>query len=264
MLNLGFIKFVVPNYTVPKYTLPQNSSNDFKVVTFINSTVNGFLIMSYTTTNGKKKRKYGLLTAGFLSASLVCGGYSAVNAWSLHTFDKYVIKQIEIAANVPTVSRSSKSPSGLSMESSLEEARRKLDVSRLENPAIIWETPLTEISTLDDLLGQAIERARQIGQFQESFSEGKVPKTAPQWVKDAHHELNMSYILSTLHEYKLDKMSGIIPSLAALTQSEYGQRIGSEYEALNTVVAGGTRTQGKSLTESQHSGYGGRNRRKIL
>ncbi len=203
--------------------------------------------------NGKKKKKYGTLTGGFLSLTLLCESYAAVNAWSMHTFDKYVIKPIEIAANVPSVSRSSGSSSDISMESALEEAQGKLGVSRLANPAIIWKTPLTEISALDGLLGKAIERTRQIGQFQQSFSEGSAQENAPQWVKDAHTKLDVKTVLSTLNPEERGLVQRLIPSLTELAESEYGQRIGSEYEALNTVVAGGTRIQAKSLRESHRS-----------
>lgn len=209
--------------------------------------------MSEYDNNNDKKRKYGILTSGFLSLAILCESYAAVNVWSMHTFDKYVIKSIEIAANAPSVSRSSKSSSDLSMESALEEAKGKIGVSRLKNPAIIWETPLTEVSTLDDLLGKAIERTQQIGEFQRSFDNGKVSASAPQWVKDAHTDLDITTILANLHPEELEIISGIIPSLTALTQSEYGQRIGSEYEALNTVIAGGTRIQAKSLNENHRS-----------
>ena len=209
--------------------------------------------MTPPNTNGKKKRKYGILTSGFLGLSLLCVGYASVNAWSMHTFDKYVIKPIEIAANVPTVSRSLGNSSGISMESALETSRKKVGVSRLQNPAIIWETPLTDVGTLAELLGKAIERTRQIGEFQQAFDTGKVSKEAPKWVKNAHVKLNIETILSTLKPNELEIIKGVIPSLTELAASEYGQRIGSEYEALNTVISGGTRIQAKSLKEKHRS-----------
>lgn len=200
----------------------------------------------------RKEPKHKILANGFFGLTILSLGYSALNVWNMHTFDKYVIKQIEIAANVPSVS-SSESTSDLSMETSLRNAKSQLNVSRLENPAIIWKTPLTEISTLDDLLEKSIERSKQIGQLQESFRTGKVQSDAPQWVKDAHSKLDLKTIYSNLSQNEADIISRIIPTLTELADSEYGQRIGSEYEALNTVVAGGTRTQGKSLSERNRS-----------
>ncbi len=209
--------------------------------------------MAISKTNGGKKRKYGLLTGGALGLSLLCGAYAAVNAWSMHTFDKHVIKPIEIAANVPSVSRSSESSTDISMESALEDAREHLGVSRLQNPAIVWKTPITEMGTLDDLLGKAIERTRQIGQFQESFESGEVEDDMPQWVKDAHSRLDVGAVFSALNPEEREIVERFVPSLIELAESEYGQRIGSEYEALNTVIAGGTRIQAKALKESHRS-----------
>lgn len=205
--------------------------------------------------NGQKKKKYGWIAGSCLGLAFAWGTYAAINAWSIHTFDKYVIKPIEIAANVPSVSHHAgyQSSSGLSMESSLKEAQENLGVSRMKNPAIIWKTPHTEIGTLDDLLGKAVERTRQIGQFQDSFHIGKVPEDAPKWVQDAYAKLNVGKILTGLNPGEKAVLDKIAPSLTELAESEYGQRIGSEYEALNSVVAGGTRTTGKSLEEHHRS-----------
>ncbi len=209
--------------------------------------------MNLFNNNNAKKTKYGFLAGAFLGLSLICGGYSAKNIWSMHLFDKYVIKHIEIAANVPSVSGNTQTASNLSMQSSLEEAKKNLHVSPMKNPAIIWKTPLTEVGALEDLLKKAIERCRQIGQFQNSFSMGKVDEEAPAWVKDAYVKLDIGAVVSAVKPEERKIIDKIVPSLSELAESEYGQRIGSEYESVNTVVAGGTRLQGKSLKERHRS-----------
>ena len=71
------------------------------------------------------------------------------------------------------------------MESSLSEARKHTQVSKLKNPAIIWKTPLTEVNVLEILLDKGIERSNQIEQFKTSFKTKRVDEQSPQWVKDA-------------------------------------------------------------------------------
>jgi len=139
------------------------------------------------------------------------------------------------------------------MQTSLIEAKSKLNVSRMKNPAIIWETPLTEIDELEELLDKAIERTGQIGEFQDAFENRTVDENAPEWVKKAHKTLDLKTALKDLSEEELETINKITPSLIELAESEYGQRIGSEYEALNTVVSGGTRIQAKNLKESHRS-----------
>ena len=134
----------------------------------------------------KRKIKTSLAASGFLGLSLMgatCGG---INVWSLHTWDKYVIKPIEIAANVPSVAENHGDNNSISMETSLKEAKANLNVSRLPNPALIWKTPLTDISSLERLLDKSVFRAGEIGQLQETFETGTVPENASDRVKKAH------------------------------------------------------------------------------
>lgn len=203
--------------------------------------------------NGQKKRKYGALAAGLLGLTTACATYAGVNAWRIHLFDKYVVKQIEIAANVPSVGASHDLPGSLSMESALQDARAHLTVSPLENPAIIWQTPQTSVATMDELLDKAITRTQQIEQFKESFENGTVSAAAQQWVREAHSQLNIESLLATATPEERVLLERIAPALAQLAGSEYGQRIGSEYETLNSVVAGGTRTTAKGMHERHRS-----------
>jgi len=196
------------------------------------------------TTTYKAKASI-FLVGSFLSA------YSAVsNLWDAHKFDKYVVKPIEIAANVPSIGDSS---SGLSMEKSLQEAKRNVSVSRLENPAIIWKTAYTSVNNLEDVLDKAVKRTQQIHQLTISFETGKVDDKAPLWVREAHTKLNPENIVYKLDLQCQEALIEILPTLKELSHSEYGQRIGSEYEALNSVVGGGTRTSGKNLKEMHRS-----------
>jgi len=204
-----------------------------------------------TTENNPKKRKYARITCAFLGASLLFAGYAGLNAWNLHKFDKYVTKQIEIAANVPSVSSAVKSD--LSMESALTQARSQVFISSMNNPALIWKTPLTQVDTLEDLLGKATERAHQIGEFQEAFATGKITSQTPAWVVNAYNKLDLKRMFASLTQEQQKVFSGIAPSFIELAESEFGQRIASEYESLNSAVAGGTRTQAKSISERNRS-----------
>ncbi len=199
----------------------------------------------------QSKTRYKAWATACLFGSALSVASAANNLWSMHTFDKYIIKPIEIAANVPSVGSSSSTD--LSMEKSLQEAKGNVGVSRLENPAIIWKTPYTSVHTLEEVLDKAVKRTQQIQQFKLSFETKEVREEFPQWVKDAQARLNPQSIFSGLDAQQQKAMSGFMPTLKELSQSEYGQRIGSEYEALNSVVGGGTRTTGKNLDETHRS-----------
>ena len=201
--------------------------------------------------HGGRKRTYKGLALGTFALAGLCALYSGTNLWRMHVWDKYVTKQIEIAANVPSVG--SDGHSSLSMESALRKARKNITVSPLENPAIIWATPYTDTKVLGDLLDKAAQRCREIKQFQESFESGQVQGNYPQWVKDAHARLDSRVIVASLNEQEKHVLAKFIPTLDEIAQSEYGQRIGSEYESLNSVVAGGTRTSAKNIQERHHS-----------
>ena len=201
--------------------------------------------------HGSRKRVYKGLALGTFALTGLCALYSGTNLWRMHVWDKYVTKQIEIAANVPSVSGNGHS--SLSMESALRKARENISVSPLDNPAIIWATPYTDTTVLGDLLDKAVQRCREIKQFQDSFETGKVQENYPGWVKDAHARLDSRVIVASLNEQEKKVLAKFIPTLEEIAQSEYGQRIGSEYESLNAVVAGGTRTSAKSIQERHHS-----------
>ncbi len=205
-------------------------------------------------TNGKKIGLFRKMHYGFLAGTLAFGAYASTNLWEMHKFDKYVIKNIEIAANVPSVE--GESSSDLSMDSALSKAREQIGVSRLENPAIIWKTPLTSVDMLEELLDKGIERSKQIGQFQKSFRTGRIEQNYPQWVKNAYERINPDIFAQKL------KLNGanhspsdraMLRTLEELSKSEYGQRIANEYEALNNSVAGGTRISAKNLKEKHRS-----------
>lgn len=204
--------------------------------------------------NGKKIRLYKRLHYGFLAGALAFGSYAASNLWEMHKFDKYVIKNIEIAANVP--STGGESVSDLSMESALSKAREQTRVSSLENPAIIWKTPITDVSILEQLLEKGIERSRQIEQFKKSFRTGEIGKGYPQWVKNAYERINPEIFAQELKrngENYSPRERAMLRTLEELAKSEYGQRIANEYEALNKTVAGGTRISAKNLSEKHRS-----------
>ncbi len=207
-------------------------------------------------TNGKKIGKYRLFHYGFLAGTLAFGGYALSNLWEMHKFDKYVIKNIEIAANVPSAGNSSESTHGLSMETALSDARQHTRVARLDNPAIIWKTPLTDVAVLEQLLDKSIERSQQIEQFKDSFKSGDVKDEYPQWIEDAHDRINPDVFAEELsrngQEYS-ESGRAMLKTLEELSKSEYGQRMANEYEALNNSVAGGTRTSAKNLKEKHRS-----------
>jgi tetratricopeptide (TPR) repeat protein len=216
-------------------------------------------------TNGKQISGFRRMHYGFLAGALVLCTYAASNLWEMHKFDKYVIKNVEIAANVP--SAAGETSSDLSMVSALKMARDGktdkngklvggLKVSRLENPAIIWKTPITSVKALEELLDKSIERSRQIGQFQESLRTGEIKPDFPQWVKNAHEKINPAIFAQELKLNSANYSEGtkaMIRALEELTKSEYGQRIANEYEALNKTVAGGTRISAKNLKEKHRS-----------
>ncbi len=205
-------------------------------------------------TNGKKISLYKRLHYSFLAGALAFGAYSVSNLWEMHKFDKYVIKNIEIAANVP--SAGGESVSDLSMEFALSKARKQTKVSILKNPAIIWKTPVTDVAILEQLLEKGIERSRQIEQFKKSFRTGEISKDYPQWVKDAYEKINPETFAQELKRngknYSPSERS-VLRTLEELAKSEYGQRIANEYEALNKTVAGGTRIRAKNLKEKHRS-----------
>jgi hypothetical protein len=205
-------------------------------------------------TDGRKISRFRRLHYGFLAGALALGAYAVSNLWEMHKFDKYVIKNIEIAANVPSAEGESKSD--LSMESALSNARRQTGVSKLENPAIIWETPLTSVKMLEELLDKGIERSKQIGQFQKSFRTEKIEQNYPQWVKNAYERINPEIFAQELKKNGENYSPGgkaMLKTLEEISRDIYGQRIANEYEALNNTVAGGTRISAKNLQEKHRS-----------
>jgi len=137
-----------------------------------------------------KKIKYKFLHYSILAGAITLSGYALNNLWQMHKFDKYVIKHIEIAANVPTAGKSSETDTGISMETALTNARTHTRIARLQNPAIIWKTPLTDISVLEKLLDKGVERSQQIEEFKQSFTHGTLKPNAPQWIRDAFQKIN--------------------------------------------------------------------------
>lgn len=206
--------------------------------------------MSY----GKREKllKYKALALGLAGAAALSFSYSGMNLWRMHVWDKYVTKQVEIAANVPSVAQE-QGNHDLSMESALRQAQQHITVSPLPNPAIIWKTPLTEVGELQDLFDKAVQRCREIYHLEESFREGKVKPNYPDWVKQAQATLHIPSLVAHLSVEEREQIKAILPSLEQLAQSEYGQRVGSEYENLNSIVGGGTRTTAKNLEEHHRS-----------
>ena len=202
-----------------------------------------------------KAWKSKVLALGLASAAALSLSYSAVNIWRMHVWDKYVTKPIEIAANVPSIARKKGNPGryDLSMESALQDAQQHIPVSPLANPAIIWKTSLTETKELQDLLLKAIRRCQEIYLLEKSFLEGKVKPAYPSWVKQAHATLHTPSLRPQLSPEQQEQLQPVLLTLEQLTQSEYGQRVGSEYENLNSVVGGGTRTTAKNLEERHGS-----------
>ena len=207
-------------------------------------------------TNGNKKAKYKFWHRVVLAGSLGLAALGARDGYEIHKFDKYVTKNVEIAANVPSAGRSSVSQNGLNMEVSLENARKNTNVSRLENPAIVFDTPYTSITALEDVLDKAIERSHQVQQLKDSFDSGEVSKDYPLWIKSAHERLSPKNLEAQVKAAGSNLSPEEIQKLLLLKEisaSEYGQRIAYEYEALNKVVAGGTRTRAKNIQEKNRS-----------
>ena len=200
-----------------------------------------------TKGNGHKIRKFRAIHSAYLIGALISGFYASSNIWEAHKFDKNVIKHIEIAANAPSAGSSENIT--LSMESSLGEARKNSRISKSLNPAWIWKTPLSDVRMLEKLLDIAILRSHQIEQFKESLRTGEIKEEYPTWVKDAFNSINPNNFRNSNY----DLSSNLRTSLEQLTQSEYGQRIAYEYEALNNSIAGGTRTTGKNVKERHKS-----------
>lgn len=198
-----------------------------------------------------KQNKYKRRALLFAAFAGLWGYFSVSNLWDMHKFDKHVCRHIEIAANVPTAGSSN--GSDLSMESALQDAQENLGVARLQNPAIIWKTPVTDVGVLENLLKKAIERSRQIQSFKESYEAEEPSQEWPEWVREAHQKLKVHPIMEGLDKEQKKTILKFYPVLEELTESEYGQRIASEYEALNNVVAGGTRISAKSLKERHRS-----------
>jgi len=207
-------------------------------------------------TNGKKIRKYKGIYKLILGVATALSIYAGTNLYEWHKFDKYVIKNIEIAANVPSAGRSRSSSSDtqntssteLCMETALSNARNNTSLSKLRNTGIIWKLPITNVGTLEALLDYAIIRSREIQQFKDSFSRGEVDESYPEWVKFAQKTIHPKIFASELEKngrkYS-EAGKAMLRSIEQITKSEYGQRIANEYEALNNVVSGGTRTSGK-------------------
>lgn len=199
----------------------------------------------------EKLWKSKVLAGSLAGAAALSLSYSTVNLWRMHLWDKYVTKQVEIAANVPSVAQK-KGNHDLSMETALHKAQQQLSVSPLPNPAIIWKTPLTEVKELGDLLQKAVQRCQEIYRLEESFREGQVKPEDPAWVKEAHATLHTRSLLQHLSPEQREQFQVLLPTLEQLAYSEYGQRVGSEYENVNSIVGGGTRTTAKNL-EERHS-----------
>ncbi len=199
--------------------------------------------------NLKLQRKHRNKALMWLGGAALVGSYVLTQAWNWHMVDRDVSKHVEIAENGDT--------NAVSMESSLRTAQGGLSVSPLENTALIWETPYTSTTELNQLLEKAAERAKEIGVFKNAYDTGVVKEDAPHWVHKANKELQATstHVRTIMKENLILRpvLQDLIPTIDQLAQSEYGQRIGSEYEALNTVVAGGTRTKAKNISESNRS-----------
>ncbi len=230
-----------------------------------------FMVDVKTKDNSKKKKKYRFLhylcAAGFLAS----GAYALSNFWEMHKFDKYVIKQVEIAANVPSAGmKKGKENNTLSMEAALIEARNHTNVSRLENPAIIWKTPISSVDMLEELLDKSIARSKEIEQFKESFDTGEVNEDSPEWIKNAYDKINAGKLDRRLEEVNkfveqyghsdheliktlLGTAQDLLKTAEEISNSEYGLRMANEYEAVNKVISGGTRLSAKNLSEKHRS-----------
>jgi len=125
----------------------------------------------------------------------------------------------------------------------------------LDNPAIIWQTPLTDVNMLNDLLDRAIQRSGEIEQFKQSFSTGQVEEDYPDWIRNANERINPAVIrdIRENNSELSDEDRTSLIALEELTSSEYGLRIANEYSALNNVVAGGTRMSAKNLSVRNRS-----------
>jgi hypothetical protein len=190
-------------------------------------------------TQPRSKNFYRAVSTLFLGGAIASGAYSLGNLWDWHKFDKNVVKQVEIAANAPSAGKSGGSK--LSMESAMQNAKSKVNVGSLENPAIIWKTASTDVRVLEDLLNKGIARSQQIESFKAGYDSETIPEGSPEWVQTAHSRL---MAIST---------SDIPAAVKDTVRSEYGQRIAAEYESLNSVVGGGTRISAKKLQQSHRS-----------
>jgi len=80
----------------------QSSESEVHVVGVNNSN-------NSNNSNIKKIVKYNSWHKGFMLTSLICGLYAANNLWEMHEFDKYVIQNVGVAANVLSAGKSSDS-----------------------------------------------------------------------------------------------------------------------------------------------------------
>jgi len=177
-----------------------------------------------------------IIAGAALLGSLYFGGKAIQNAYNWHSFDKNVTKYVEVANGAVTAG---KKEGVVSMEESLDTAYNNAQVWEGRNPAIIWETPYSDVNTFMVLTKKASQRAHDIGQLEEALKTGEVPKGATDLVKRSVESLRVNEIDSQL--------------LKRLAYSEKGQTIASAYEALNDVIAGGSRVTGEKISTEDRS-----------
>ena len=174
-----------------------------------------------------------------LLGSLYFCGKTIQNAYNWHSFDKNVTKYVEVANGAVT---SGRKEGIVSMEESLDTAYENAKAWEGTNPAIIWKTSYSDVDTFMVLTKRASQRAREIGQLEEALRTGEAPIDAAEWVK------------ITVNSLRVNENDS--PLLKRIAYSEKGQTIASSYEALNDVIAGGSRVSGeKTSTEDRSLAY---------
>src|SRR3989344_568036 len=172
----------------------------------------------------------GTLILGSLYFGKGCVG----DIYKNHVWDRDVTKYVEVANGAVTAG---KKEGIISMEESLEQAYDHASRWKGKNLAIKWATATSEVDSLRSLLQMAARRSHEIGQLEQALYMGVLPNDAPAWIKET-----VDALYTDKDSSKLDKR---------ITYSEKGQTIASSYEALNDVIAGGSRVSGDASTEDR-------------
>jgi|APSaa5957512622_1039677.scaffolds.fasta_scaffold47519_2 hypothetical protein len=179
-----------------------------------------------------------IIGTGALMGALFFGYKAVDNAAEWHSWDKHVTKHVEVANGAMTAA---KKEGVTSMEESLDTANANAEPWTDQNPGIIWPTSYSDVNTFRELTEKAARRSQEIGQLESALSTGILPTSSPvaEWVR--------ATVIS------LDTDSEDSALLRRLAYSEKSGTIASSYEALNDVIAGGSRVSGEKVNTEDRS-----------